>query len=129
MSVRRDAAADAALPDGAEPVARLALAECRLRGLPAAEEYRVIADRLYRSGFRDLPPGLLVEWIERAVAADYERLLRLRALGERLCAAIAADDVATAGWLLGSELDPAARARLVAGLQRIDQLARDRSSD
>ena len=58
------------MPEAGLPVARQALAESRLRGLPAAEEYRVISDRLYRSGIRDLPPGVLIDWIERAVEAN-----------------------------------------------------------
>ena len=80
-----------------------ALAETRLRGLPAAEEYRVIADRLYRRGIRDLPPGALLAWIEDAVADDYERLLRLRAFGDQLHEAIAADDPGRAAWLLACD--------------------------
>ncbi|MGH9176027.1 MAG: hypothetical protein ACRD1H_16795, partial [Vicinamibacterales bacterium] len=83
MSVRRNRPTGATMPDTALPVARQALFESRLRGLPAAEEYRVISDRLYRSGVRDLPPGALIDWIERTVEEEYERFLELRALGER----------------------------------------------
>jgi hypothetical protein len=114
------------LPDAALPVARQALFESRLRGLPAAEEYRVIADRLYRHGFRDLPPGVLLSWIDHEVAQEYERLLQLRALGERLYGVVAAGDLAQAAWLLICELPPDARARLEAGIQALDALETNR---
>ena len=122
MSVRRDATGRSSgvrLPDEAEPVAWHALSECRLRGLAAAEEYRVIADRLYRVGFRDLASGALIEWIEATVADRDEELLRLRQLGERLHGAIAAGDVAQAAWHLASNLDHHSRQRLIDGLQRL----------
>jgi hypothetical protein len=122
MSVRRNQPTGATLPDGALPIARQALAESRLRGLPVAEEYRVISDRLYRSGFRDLPPGVLVEWIERAIEEDYERFLELRALGERFFAAIAAGDLAQAAWTLAADLDRDARQRVIDGLRRLNEL-------
>lgn len=122
MSLRRNDAVKAIIPPEAARVAWLALAEARLRGLAAAEEYRVIADRLYRAGFRDLPSGALLDWIETTVAGEYERLLALRALGERLFGAIVNDDLAQAAWLLASELDRASRDRLIAGLQRLDHV-------
>ncbi len=109
------------VPTEADAFARTALAETRLRGLPAAEEYRVIADRLYRLGIRDLPPGALLAWIDDAVAADYERLLQLRALGDRLHEAIAAGDPARAAWLLACELDGVARERLIAGIRKLNE--------
>jgi hypothetical protein len=116
------------LPSEASEVARVALAETRLRGLPAAEEYRVIADRLYRCGIRDLPPGALLDWIDDAVAADYERLLQLRALGDQLHEALASGDAARAAWLLACELDHPARARLIAGVQRLNDLDDERQT-
>lgn len=122
MSVRRNRQTGATIPEAGLPVARQALAESRLRGLPAAEEYRVISDRLYRSGVRDLPPGVLIDWIEHAVEADYEHFLTLRALGERFHAAIAAGDLAQAAWTLATDLDPAARQRLIDGLVRLNAL-------
>jgi hypothetical protein len=124
MSVRRDQpqAFRAQLPAEAVAVARQALAESRLRGLPAAEEYRVVADRLYRHGIRDLPPGTLVAWIEQEVADDYERFLRLRALGDQLSAAVAAGDLARAAWLLACELDPDSRRRLMDGIRRLNEV-------
>src|SRR4051812_27833118 len=91
--------ANASLAEAAIPIALQALRESRLRGLPAAEEYRVIIDRLYRHGFRDLPPGALLAWIEETVAQEYERLLELRALGDRLFGAVAAGDLPRAAWL------------------------------
>jgi hypothetical protein len=114
------------LPADAVEVARVALSETRLRGLPAAEEYRVIADRLYRHGIRDVPPGALLAWIDDAVAEDYERLLQLRALGDQLHEALAAGDPARAAWLLACELDNAARERLIAGVRRLTELDDDR---
>ena len=125
MSVRRNRQTAATIPDAGLPVARQALAESRLRGLPAAEEYRVISDRLYRSGVRDLPPGALIDWIERAVEAEYEHFIELRALGERFHAAIAAGDLAQAAWTLGADLDRNTRQRLIDGLTRLNQLERD----
>jgi hypothetical protein len=122
MSVRRNRQPAATIPEAGLPVARQALAESRLRGLPAAEEYRVVSDRLYRSGVRDLPPGALIDWIEQAVEVDYERFLALRALGERFHASIAAGDLAQAAWTLAAELDPAARQRLIDGLVRLNAL-------
>lgn len=122
MSVRRNRQTGATIPDAGLSVARQALAESRLRGLPAAEEYRVISDRLYRSGVRDLPPGVLIEWIEQSVEDDYERFLALRALGERFHPSIAAGDLAQAAWTLGADLDPAARQRLIDGLIRLNEL-------
>jgi hypothetical protein len=110
------------LPEAAVPVARLALAESRLRGLPAAEEYRVISDRLYRSGVRDLPPGVLIDWIEATVEVDYEHFLALRELGQRFHAAIAAGDLAQAAWSLAADLDCEARQRLIDGLSRLNEL-------
>lgn len=101
-----------------------ALRETRLRGLPAAEEYRVISDRLYRAGIRDLPPGLLVRWIEETVAAQYEPFLELRALGDRVNAAIARDDLAAAAWELLCRLTPEARERIVHGAKKLDDLER-----
>lgn len=103
-------------------VAWLALAEARVRGLAAAEEYRVIADRLYQSGVRDLPSGALIEWIEATVASEYEELLRLRSLGEQLARAVATGDLARVAWQLGSELDTDSRRRLIDGLEHIDRL-------
>ena len=122
MSVRRNRQTGATIPEAGLPVARQALAESRLRGLPAAEEYRVISDRLYRSGIRDLPPGVLIDWIEHAVEADYERYIELRALGERFHAAIAAGDLAQAAWTLGAGLDRDTRQRLIDGLIRLNDL-------
>jgi hypothetical protein len=122
MSVRRNWSTETLLPPAAFPVARQALAESRLRGLPAAEEYRVIADRLYRAGFRDLPAGALIEWIERAVEDEYQRFLDLRALGERFHQSLATGNLAQVAWELALELDPAARRRLVDGLRRLDEL-------
>jgi hypothetical protein len=122
MSVRRNRPTGATLPEAALPIARQALAESRLRGLPVAEEYRVISDRLYRSGVRDLPPGVLVEWIERAVEEEYERFLALRALGERFHAALAAGDLAQAAWTLAADLDTDARLRIIDGLRRLNEL-------
>jgi hypothetical protein len=122
MTHERSALPGQFLPDEATAVARQALHESRLRGLPAAEEYRVIADRLYRHGIRDLPPGALLHWIERSVAQEYEQLLTLRAFGERLHGAIAAGDLAQAAWLLISELPAESRAKLAAGMQALDNL-------
>jgi hypothetical protein len=124
MSVRRDQPPPlrTLLPADAVAVARRALTESRLRGLPAAEEYRIVADRLYRHGFRDLPSGALVAWIEQEVEADYERFLRLRALGDQLNAAVAAGDLARAAWLLACELDPDARRRLIDGIRRLNEV-------
>jgi hypothetical protein len=122
MSQQRSRTPLSSLPADAAEVARVALSETRLRGLPAAEEYRVIADRLYRRGIRDLPPGALLAWIDDAVAADYERLLQLRALGDQLHEALAAGDPARAAWLLACELDNAARERLIAGVRRLNDL-------
>jgi hypothetical protein len=122
MSQQRAWTPLSSLPDAAERLAREALAETRLRGLPAAEEYRVIADRLYRNGYRDLPSGALVRWIEEEVGADYERFLRLRALGDQLHAALAAGDPARAAWLLACELEPDARERLIEGVRRLNDL-------
>lgn len=110
------------LPTDAARIARQALAESRLRGLPAAEEYRVIADRLYRGGYRDLPAGALLAWIEHAVAADYERLLRLRAFGDELHAALAAGDTARVALRLAAELDGATRAWLIDELCRLNDV-------
>jgi hypothetical protein len=126
MSQQRSRTPLSSLPADAVEVARVALAETRLRGLPAAEEYRVIADRLYRRGIRDLPPGALLAWIDDAVAADYERLLQLRALGDQLHEAVAAGDPARAAWLLACELDSAARERLIAGVRRLNELEDER---
>ncbi|HEX5166108.1 MAG TPA: hypothetical protein VFV93_11980 [Thermomicrobiales bacterium] len=103
-------------------MAHQALAESRLRGLPVAEEYRVISDRLYRAGVRDLPPGVLIDWIEQTVEEEYEHFLELRALGERFHTAIAAGDLAQAAWNLAADLDPQARQRLIDGLIRLNQL-------
>ncbi len=125
MSVRRNRHTGTTIPEAGLPVARQALAESRLRGLPAAEEYRVISDRLYRSGVRDLPPGALIDWIERAVEDDYEHFLTLRALGERFYAAIASGDLARAVWTLGESLDPPTRQRLIDGLTRLNELERE----
>lgn len=122
MSVRRNLPPDTEIPEGAASVARRALTETRLRGLPAAEEYRVIADRLYRAGFRDMPSGALVRWIESEVAADYERLLEIRALGERLASRLAAGDLAGAAWDIACDLAPEERRRLAAGIQRLIEL-------
>ncbi len=122
MSVRRNRQTGATIPEAGILVARQALAESRLRGLPAAEEYRVISDRLYRSGIRDLPPGALIDWIERTVEVEYERFIELRALGERFHAAIAAGDLAQAAWSLGAELDRESRRRLIDGLIRLNDL-------
>jgi hypothetical protein len=122
MSVRRGEdvrALQRELPDDAGAVAWLALRESRLRGLAAAEEYRVIADRLYRAGFRDLPSGALLAWIESTVAECYEELLALRSLGDRLNRAIAAGDLAQAAWIAASDLEDDALRRLIAGLQRL----------
>ena len=125
MSVRRNRQTGAMIPEAGLPVARQALAESRLRGLPAAEEYRVISDRLYRSGIRDLPPGALIDWIERSVEAEYERFIELRALGERFHAAIASGDLAQAAWTLGADLDRDTRQRLIDGLMRLNDLERE----
>jgi hypothetical protein len=122
MSVRRNRPTSASLPEGSIPVARQALAESRLRGLPVAEEYRVISDRLYRSGVRDLPPGVLIDWIEATVEADYEHFLSLRELGQRFYAAIAAGDIAQAAWSLAEDLDRDARQRLIDGLTRLNEI-------
>jgi hypothetical protein len=122
MSVRRPHPTDTLLPPPAVAVAREALDESRLRGLPAAEEYRVIADRLYRAGFRDLPSGTLLAWIEATVEADYERLLTLRALGERVYSHIATGDLAGAGWEIACELSPESRKRLIEGIQRLNEI-------
>lgn len=110
------------LPEPAAAVARRALTETRLRGLSAAEEYRVITERLYRAGFRDMPPGVLVNWIESEVADHYEHLLEVRALGERVYSRLAAGDLATAAWEIACELSPDERERLAAGLARMIQL-------
>ena len=123
-SPQRAGASVTFLPERAAAVARQALAETRLRGLPAAEEYRVIADRLYRHGHRDLPPGALLSWIEAEVADDYEHFLALRALGDQLHAALGAGDHSRAAWLLACELDPDARDRLADGLRRLNDLER-----
>jgi hypothetical protein len=122
MDLERPEPFNPSLPDVAIAVARQALRESRLRGLPAVEEYRVIADRLYRAGFRDLPSGALLQWIEQGVAQDYEELIALRALGERLHGAIAAGDLAQAAWLLVIELPAEARAKLTAGIRTLDTL-------
>lgn len=122
MSVRWNSSVTSALPDDAIPVALLALSETRLRGLSAAEEYRVIADRLYRQGFRDLPSGALIAWIEQTVADNYERFLALRALGDRLNAAVAAGDLARAAWELACEMGPDARSRLVDGVRKLNEV-------
>lgn len=98
-----------------------------MRGLAAAEEYRVIADRLYRAGIRDLPSGVLIEWIEATVAIEYEELVRLRALGEQLTGAVVMGDLASAAWLLASDLDRTSRQRLIDGLERLNHL--DASAD
>ena len=111
-----------ALEGPANAVAMQALRETRLRGLSAAEEYRVVSDRLYRSGVRDLPPGLLVNWIEEQVAEQYESFLELRALGDRLSMAIARDDLATAAWELICALPSDARSRLSDGIRRLNDL-------
>ena len=103
-------------------MARRALSETRLRGLSAAEEYRVIADRLYRAGFRDMPPGALIDWIERTVATEYEHFLEVRALGDRLCAAIAEGDHARAAWEIACELDPDSRGRLIDGIRKLNEI-------
>lgn len=114
------------LRGSAREVALQALRESRLRGLPAAEEYRVISDRLYRAGVRDLPGGALVQWIEEAVAFEYEALLELRALGDRVNSAIARDDPAAAAWELICRLPQSARQRLADGMQALNTLdARD----
>lgn len=125
MSVRRNQHEQTTLPAGATDIARHALAECRLRGLPAAEEYRVIADRLYRNGHRDLPPGALLAWIEDAISAEYERFLELRALGDRFHGAIARGDLAQAAWTLATELDIGSRQRLVDGISRLNEIERE----
>jgi len=122
MSVRRNRPTSTSLPEASIPVARQALAESRLRGLPAAEEYRVISERLYRSGVRDLPPGVLIDWIEQTVEQDYEHLLALRELGQRFHPAIAAGDLAQAAWTLAEDLDRNARQRLIDGLVRLNTL-------
>jgi hypothetical protein len=127
MSVRRNQQEQNTLHAEATEVARHALAECRLRGLPAAEEYRVVADRLYRSGFRDLPPGALLAWIEDTVASEYERFLKLRALGDRFHGAIARGDLAQAAWTLATELDSCARQRLIDGISRLNDIEREES--
>ncbi|HRA30384.1 MAG: hypothetical protein V9F06_07835 [Thermomicrobiales bacterium] len=114
--------ADISLPEPAASVARRALIEARLRGLPAAEEYRVITERLYRAGFRDMPPGMLVSWIETEVAADYEHLLEIRALGERVFSRLASGDLAAAAWAIACELSPDERQRLTAGIHRLQEL-------
>jgi hypothetical protein len=126
MSQQRSRTPLSSLPADAVEVARVALSETRLRGLPAAEEYRVIADRLYRRGIRDVSPGALLAWIDDAVAADYERLLQLRALGDQLHEALAAGDPARAAWLLACELDNPARERLIAGVRRLAELDDER---
>lgn len=122
MSVRRPHSTETLLPPPAVAVAREALDESRLRGLPAAEEYRVIADRLYRAGFRDLPSGTLIAWIEATVESEYERLLSLRALGERIYSRVAAGDLASASWEIACELSPESRKRLIDGLQRLNEI-------
>jgi hypothetical protein len=122
MSVRRNRPTSASLPEGSIVVARQALAESRLRGLPVAEEYRVISDRLYRSGVRDVPPGVLIDWIESTVEADYEHFLNLRELGQKFYAAIAAGDTAHAAWSLAEDLDREARQRLIDGLIRLNEI-------
>ena len=126
MSVRRDRYQPhpiaTILPPEAIPVARRALGETRLRGLSAAEEYRVIADRLYRGGFRDMPPGAVIAWIEETVQAEYEHFLEVRALGDRLCAALSAGDHARAAWEIACELDPDSRQRLIDGLRRLNEV-------
>ncbi len=128
MSVRRNRQTGAVIPEAALPVARQALAESRLRGLPAAEEYRVISDRVYRSGVRDLPSGALIDWIEQAVESDYEHFLALRALGERFHSAIAAGDLAQAAWTLATDLDNVSRQRLIDGLLRLNELDNQQST-
>lgn len=124
MSVRREPnhPISTILPPQAIPVARRALDETRLRGLPVAEEYRVIADRLYRAGFRDMPPGSLVAWIEETVQAEYEHFLELRRLGDRLCSAIAAGDHARAAWEIACDLSPNSRARLIEGIRKLNEV-------
>ncbi|HUG14667.1 MAG TPA: hypothetical protein VMM78_06570 [Thermomicrobiales bacterium] len=124
MSVRRNPHAQTTLHPDATDLARQALAECRLRGLPAAEEYRVIADRLYRAGFRDLPPGRLLAWIEESVSVNYERFIELRALGDRFLGSIARGDLAQAAWTLAAELDSEARQRLIDGIIRLNEIER-----
>jgi hypothetical protein len=127
MSVRRNQHEQTTLHPEAAEIAHQALAECRLRGLPAAEEYRVIADRLYRSGYRDLPPGHLVAWIEETVAVEYERFIGLRAFGDRFHEALARGDLAQAAWSLAAELDPDARQRLIDGIVRLNEIERGNS--
>jgi len=122
MTQQRTNQLNVSLPPEATAVPQQALREARLRGLAAAEEYRVIADRLYRHGFRDLPPGALVDWIAEAVGQEYEQLVALRGLGERLHGAVAAGDLARAAWLLICELPPETRARLAAGMRKLDGL-------
>ncbi len=121
MSIKRDLPPETMLPERAVSVARRALTETRLRGLPAAEEYRVIAERLYRAGFRDMPSGALVRWIESEVAADYEHLLEIRALGQRVFSRLAGD-LAAAAWEIACEVSPEERARLTAGIARLSEL-------
>lgn len=122
MSIQRNLPPETQIPEPAVSVARRALTETRLRGLPAAEEYRVIAERLYRAGFRDMPSGALVSWIESEVAADYEHLLEIRALGERVFSRLAAGDLAAAAWEIACELSPEERCRLAAGIDRLREL-------
>jgi hypothetical protein len=110
------------LPPAADVVAMRALRETRLRGLPAVEEYRVVSDRLYRAGFRDLPSGMLVRWIEETAGLFYEDFLALRALGDRVNAALAADDIPAATWELVCRMSSDARTRLVDGIRRLNDL-------
>ena len=129
MRRQHDSPTDALLPEPAAQVARLALTETRLRGLPAAEEYRVITDRLYGAGFRDFPAGTVIHWIETEVAADYEHLLEIRALGERVYSRLASGDLAAAAWEIACQLSPVERERLAAGVARLIKHDRDELID
>ncbi len=66
-----------------------------------------------------MPSGALVSWIEAEVAADYEHLLEIRALGERVFSRLAAGDLAAAAWEIACELSPDERHRLAAGIDRL----------
>ena len=125
MRYQSDSPTNALLPEPAARVARRALTETRLRGLPAAEEYRVITERLYGAGFRDLPAGTLIHWIESEVEADYEHLLEIRALGEKVYSRLASGDLAAAAWEIACQLSPEERDRLAAGIARLIENDRD----
>ncbi|MCO5178177.1 MAG: hypothetical protein M9890_14575 [Thermomicrobiales bacterium] len=125
MRRQYDSPTEAVLPEPAARVARRALTETRLRGLPAAEEYRVITDRLYGAGFRDFPAGTVIQWIETEVAAEYEHLLEIRALGEKVYSRLASGDLASAAWEIACQLSPSERERLAAGIARLIEHDRD----